>query len=269
MNRAGATELDALADAGLQAHPELVQRRDAFTQHLQGLGADGAPPGDEHMADLYLAYLAGCGDNVAVEQVRARFGGDIDRALGKAASTGQPLDELRQRVWVRFLTGEPPHMHRYAGRGSLQGWVRVVVSRMVVDLLRSHGARKESTLGPAVLAELERVELDPQLELLRHRYRDDVHAAMESAFGELSDKDRRLLRGQLVERLSTDDLGALYGVHRTTAARWAEQARVRLVEAAHADLRRRIGGGEQTVRSVVDMVRSQLDLSVERLLASK
>lgn len=269
VNPAGGTELDALADAGIRAHPKLVERREAFTQHLEGLGADEAPPQDAHLADLYLAYLAGCGDEVAVAMVRERFGGDIDRALGKAASTGQPLDELRQRVWVRFLTGEPPHLHRYAGRGSLQGWIRVVVSRMVVDLLRSHGARKESSLGPAVLAELGRVELDPQLELLRHRYRDDVQAAMESAFGELSDKDRRLLRGQLVERLSTDDLGALYGVHRTTAARWAEQARLHLVQAAHAELQRRIGGGEETVRSVVDMVRSQLDLSVARLLASK
>lgn len=263
------SDLEARADEGMAAHPELGCERADFLRHVADVIGDGAAPEAPRFGELYLAYAAGTGEPAAVQRLRDTFEGDVDHALRKAASTGQPIEELRQRVWVKLLAGDPPHIHRYAGRGSLQGWIRVVVSRMVVDLLRSHGARKETAFAPAVLAELGRIEPDPQLELLRQRYRDEVHAAMEHAFTQLDDKDRRLLRGQLIERLSTDDLGALYGVHRTTAARWTDQARTRLLRTAHEDLQRRVGGGEQTVRSLVELVRSHLDLSVSRLLASK
>jgi RNA polymerase sigma-70 factor (ECF subfamily) len=147
-------------------------------------------------------------------------------------------------------------------------WIRVVVSRMVVDLLRSKGVTRERAVAPEVLDAIGRTDPDPQFELWRDRYRDEVQAALEDAFAALSSKDRRLLRGQLVDRLGTDELGAMFGVHRTTAARWAEHARVLLMEGARASLRKRVGGGERTVRSLVAMVRSQLELSVARLLAS-
>lgn len=259
-----ASNLDTFCQAARRAHPDLPL--EGFKAHLERI-ADDPPPADR-AGELFLAFTAGAGEPSAVQRVRQQFRPDVDRALGKAASTGVSIDELRQRVWVKLLSGAPPHIHRYTGRGTLQGWIRVVVSRMVVDLLRSHGARREVAFAPALLTELGRVEPDPQLEMLKQQHHDDVAASMEFAFGELSDKERRLLRAQLIERLSTDGLGALYGVHRTTAARWAEQARARLVQLTHEELQRRVGAGEATVRSLVELVRSGLDLSVARLLAS-
>jgi RNA polymerase sigma-70 factor (ECF subfamily) len=261
-----------LAEAAAE-HPGLTVDAAQFLGHLgrQVDPGSGSPLTGLHIADAYLAFAGGRGDAVAVTRLRTRFGADVDRALSRALSTGLSADELRQRAWVKLLADgadNAPHIRKYGGRGSLQGWIRVVVSRMAVDLLRSKGGQREQAVAPQLLAEIGRTDPDPQFEMLRDRYRDEVQAAMEDAFSALSDKDRRLLRGHLVERLNIDDLGAMFGVHRTTAARWVHKARSNLLDGAHAALRTRVGAGEQTVRSLVQMVRSQIDLSVGRLLAS-
>lgn len=262
--------VEAFAGARAQ-HPDVVVDDVAFARHLGSL-VDVDALERVRIAELWLAFACGHGDAAAIATLRRTYGPDVDRALRRAESTGQQPDELQQRVWVKLLADGSegaPHILRYGGRGSLQGWIRVVVSRMVVDLLRSKGVDTERAVAPDVIDAIGRTDPDPQFELWRDRYRDEVRAAMEEAFAELSTKDRRLLRGQLLERLGTDDLGAMFGVHRTTAARWAEQARVRLMDTARASLRARVGGGEETVRSLVAMVRSQLELSVARLLASE
>ncbi len=257
------------------AHPGLGVDEVALCRHL-GAQLEQVDPrtplADLRVEDAYLAFAAGHGDKAGVARMREIFGGDVDRALRKAASTGHAADELAQQAWVKLLAGGPdgePHLLRYGGRGSLQGWVRVVTSRMAVDLLRRKGTKREVAVAPEVLVEIGRDDPDPQVQLLRSKYRDEVKAAMEDAFERLAPRDRRLLRGQLVEHLTVDDLGAMFGVHRTTASRWLHKARGRLVEGAHAALRERVGGGDETVRSLVQLVRSQLDLSVARLLQSR
>ncbi|MBL4687290.1 MAG: hypothetical protein JKY37_22020, partial [Nannocystaceae bacterium] len=175
--------------------------------------------------------------------------------------------DLGQLIRTKLLVG--PRLLSYGGRGALQGWVRVIASRMVIDAHRRAQARPESSLEPQVIDALDDLRLDPSTELLRHKYRDDVKQAMEVAFAALSIKERRLLRGALVQRLKTDDLGALFGVHRTTVARWLEDARSSLVERTRAELSRRLDARDDTVRSLIGLVRSTIDLSVTRLLQSR
>jgi len=265
--------LEALVAQAQAEHPTLEVDTLAFAQRLgECVAADESTTLDNIRAgELYLTHACATGDTKAIERFRRVFGADIDRVLDRARSTGTPQEELRQTVEVKLFAGRDgtPHIAKYGGRGSLQGWVRVVVSRLVIDHMRSHAAEPEAPVQPSFADALGDAGLDPSLQLLRERYRDDVHGAMEHAFGELTQKERRLLRGALIDHLGTDDLGAMYGVHRTTAARWLEKARLRLVELTHAALQDRLGGEEATVRGLVALVRSQLDVSVERLLASK
>ena len=265
--------VQALVERARAEHSELQVDLVAFARRVgECVAEDESTTLDNIRADeLYLAFACTTKDTRAIERFRQVFGADIDRVLERARSTGTPREELRQSVEVKLFAGRDgtPHIAKYGGRGSLQGWVRVVVSRMVIDHMRSHAADAEAPVEPTFAEALGDVGLDPGLQLLRERYRDDVHGAIEQAFGALTQKERRLLRGALLERLGTDDLGAMYGVHRTTAARWVDKARLRLVELTHAALRERLGGEEATVRGLVALVRSQLEVSVERLLASK
>lgn len=271
-----AAELEDFVAEAAGSYPQFSLDPFAFVRHVGALCRTGTPPRSElaklRGPELYLAFACGLGVPQAVAAFQKTYDHDIDRGLRRASSVGLSEAELRQRAHVKMLVAGPdstPHVMHYRGHGSLQGWVRVVVSRMAIDLLRSHGSEREVAVAPAILAEVGRVEVDPRFEFLRERHRDVVQAALNDAFLALSDKERRILRGQLVQRLGTDDLGAMFGVHRSTASRWAAAARTALMRHTHENLRTALGTGDQTARSLVEMVRSQLELSVERLLASR
>ncbi len=270
--------LGARLAAGLalarQTHPDLDLDEQAFARHLATV-LPGAEQGVEaldrlHMADLYLAHGCQVRQPRALAAFERVFGGDIDRAVA-AAGPSVEQDDLGQRIRAKLLVGtelDPPKIAGYRGGGSLTGWIRVVASRMVVDVHRRRArGPSEIPVEPAMLADIHEAGRDPELAHMSERYRDEVHAAFERAFGALEDRERHLLRHQLVHQLGYDELGALYGVHRTTASRWVEAARARLVEHARDELMRQLGAGEATVDSVVALVRSQLELSVHRLLA--
>ena len=257
-----------------RAHPKLALEDAGFVRHLAQIlvatEADAASIAALRVEDLFLAYGCSVHDAAALETFEHDHGADIDRTVA-AASPAMSKDELSHSVRTKLLVGTaeaPPKITSYRGRGDLSGWIRVVASRVVVDLHRQRARRPaEVPVAPAVLAEVHEAARDPELSYMATRYRQQVHAAFEAAFARLDDRERHLLRHQLVHHLGYDELGALYGVHRTTASRWVEAARARLVERARTELLQRLGVGEVTVDSVIALVRSQLDLSVHRLLA--
>ena len=254
------------------AYPELEVDAERFAAHIgQHLGDDHSMLASIRAPSLYLALACGLGQAQAITRFREQFAHDIDRALGKAASTGIPLDELRQRVEVKLFAASergPAHILKYSGHGELQGWVRVVVARMVIDVRRAHAGRDNPNVQLSASA-LVHEGLEPDLQIVQARHRGDVQAAIEAALAELTPKERRLLRGATVQRLGTDDLGRLFGVHRTTAARWVDKAQQRLTTLTHAHLRARLGTESGSVDGLVALVRGELDVSVERLLASQ
>ena len=91
-------------------------------------------------------------------------------------------------------------------------------------------------------------------------------AAFEEAIRALPPRDRLVLRQHGVDDLSIDQIGALHGVHRATAARWVEQARADLARATERALQARLGATAAEVRSLLQQIMSRMDASVHRLL---
>jgi RNA polymerase sigma-70 factor (ECF subfamily) len=75
-----------------------------------------------------------------------------------------------------------------------------------------------------------------------------------------------LLRLNLVDRMSVDKLGAAYRVSRSTAARWLANARRQLLEQACAELCAKLGVVSAELDSIAADIRSQIEVSVLRLL---
>ena len=90
--------------------------------------------------------------------------------------------------------------------------------------------------------------------------------ASREAIAELDAEDRTLLRQQIVDQLSIDEIGAAFGVHRATAARWLQRARGALVTATRGRLAARLKLTVDQIDSVIRLVQSQLDASVIRYL---
>jgi RNA polymerase sigma-70 factor (ECF subfamily) len=62
-----------------------------------------------------------------------------------------------------------------------------------------------------------------------------------------------------------NQIGALYGTHRATAARWVAAARDELATRTRDELRRRLSLSHQEVDGLIRWVQSQLELSLQRL----
>lgn len=270
-------DADPLASVAMRGSAELDSELDveAFVEHLRGLHPEISreQAAGLHALDLAIAFSCGCGNPATLARFEEEYGADINRlALRRLREPADALD-LAQRVRLKILfppaEGGTPRISKYRGGGPLRAWVRVVASRMIVDEYRDGDAKAETTVEHSIVDALEQLHSDPGNLWMQDRYRGVVEAAMTSAFEAMSPKDRRLLRGLLIKRMSTDDLGARYGVHRTTAARWVEAARARLVERTHEELRARLGAtNDDTMRSLVALVRSTVDVSVVRLLGS-
>jgi RNA polymerase sigma-70 factor (ECF subfamily) len=102
--------------------------------------------------------------------------------------------------------------------------------------------------------------------VLKARYRDDVRCAFAAAIAELSPRDRTLLRQHYVDTVSLEALAALHGVHRATCARWLASAREEIVASLSKQLRASHGNEPLDLESAIELVRSQLDLSLSRHL---
>ena len=68
-------------------------------------------------------------------------------------------------------------------------------------------------------------------------------------------------RGRNIERI-----GAIYGVHRATVARWIAQGRDSLLELVERELAKRLAVEVDEVGSIIRLVRSRIEVSLVRLL---
>ncbi len=217
----------------------------------------------EHADDLRLASAAARGDAAALREVDALIAA-ADPAVRRIDGAAAFVDEVRQAVRVRLLVGAPPRIAAYAGRGPLRAWIRIAATRIALDRKRG-GARAVS--ADEVLGELVGREPDAELRHLKTQYRVEFRDALTAALAALEARPRALLRLHYVDGVRLAAIGRLYGVHESTASRWLQQAADAVADDARRRLTARLSLSADTLDSVARMVRSQLDLSIARLLA--
>jgi RNA polymerase sigma-70 factor (ECF subfamily) len=270
----GAVDVDEvvseLARRGRTAWPELDLPNAILLDHLAGkIGDQPADAPTLHAEDLYLACACALGLAEAIAAFEARHLAQVRVFLGRMKPTPSLIDEVKQGLRVKLLVappGEVPRIAEYAGRGSLTSWLRVAAIRLAIDLLQASGAAAPSP-GPAGDDLLDRIGGgDPELELLKARHRSEVNDVLREAFAALSAEQRNVLRLSYRDGRSIDEIGALLGAHRATAARWIADARQAILDEARRRLEARLGLSPTEVQSLLRMLRSQLHLSVSRLL---
>ncbi|MGV3625137.1 MAG: sigma-70 family RNA polymerase sigma factor [Archangium sp.] len=213
-----------------------------------------------HLTDLALARACLSGDAAALK----RFDDMLLEVCNSVARRSKDLDvtELHGALSTRLLV-EPRSLQDYSGQGSLAGWLTAVAVRTSLNTRRTH--QRESARLEAVHT-LEEAPVHPELELLRTRHRDDFNAAFSAALASLDAKDRALLRLNAVDGLGLDRIARLKNVGRSTAARWLATIRERVLEETRRGLQDRLGASDETVDSLLALLRSQLDVSLRTAL---
>jgi RNA polymerase sigma-70 factor, ECF subfamily len=255
--------LDDQCAAARAAWPTVSLAQERYVEELAArINARSTEPADRVLttmpaADLYLAIACGDNDPAALAAFRDAFVPPLKQALTKLAPT--TVDETVQRVLVMlFVDGQ---IKSFGGKGTLRSWVRSIgvrTGRRLAGVDQDMGSEEDLADLPAAVA-------DPELELLRARYGEQVRLAFAAAFKQLSERERNVLRQYHIDGLTIDQLAGLYQVNRATTARWVAGARLAIVTKTRNLLVERHGIAATEVDSIIRLVRSQLAVSVRDL----
>jgi RNA polymerase sigma-70 factor, ECF subfamily len=276
--RAALARLDDL-DAVLAGHvaaahaawPDIAVGDAAFVAHLaRRFPEDGgeAELRSVRAADVYLALACAGGDQAAIAALEAAYFGEVDASAARTRAGHALATEVKQIVRRILFVAEgdrPAAAGEFSGRGDLRGWIRVTATRELIRLL-NRDKREVKLGGDDTLLDLLSPAQDPELAYIRDLYRTECAAAFRVALEAIPARDKSLLRYQLIDGLSIDEIGALNGVHRATAARWIARIRDDLLARTRAEVQTRLGIASGEVDSILKLVHSRIDVSFERVL---
>lgn len=242
----------------------------SLERFAEGLDARrAAAPNLDHTDDLYLLLSCLEADERALAAFQTSHLAPLLPALRSIDPSPDFGAEVLDRLTSELFTGPSPSAHGYLGTGPLSAWVRVSAIRAGLKLRRSQERRLAREGVAAAREQLVKRPEDPELQAFRATHGQALGLSLAEACRALPARERSALRLNLVEGLSIDDIAALYGVHRATAARWVNRAKDRLRDDTRERLAQRLGLSPSEVSSVERALRSGLEITLSRILASE
>jgi RNA polymerase sigma-70 factor (ECF subfamily) len=261
---------ELLAKAQAQ-RPSLVVDARAFVEHWATHLSRCRTPETEferlHLGDLCLAFACGRGDTDALRLFQAEFVPIAVSTIRGVDSADAFVEEVTQQLLERILVAAPgePRILEYAGRGSLEHWLRAAALRLALN------ARRSSRRAPDQLAADSQFEVaaptaDLQFDILQARYGPDFGAALKEAMSELSSQERSLLKLHFIDGLSFNQIGAVYQVNKSTISRRMSHARETLLAKTRGRLEQRFNLGALELESLMRLLGPELQMSLTSVL---
>lgn len=216
---------------------------------------------DAHLEDIELALACAARDDAALRTFEARYASVIANAVRRFGGDDF-VSELTQLVRERLLLGTAGGAARigeYAGRGSLKKFVEAVALRTALNLLEQRQRHLHVDSDDALL-DLPARDADPELVLLKARYRAEFKTAFVAALETLEPDVRAALRQYYLDQLGLAELSKLYGWTVSTASRRLATARDALLDGTRKQLARQLELSPRDVESVLRLIASQLSV---------
>jgi RNA polymerase sigma-70 factor len=221
-------------------------------------------------ADLYLALACARGNENAWWAFDRRYRSFVERLARHLLTTRADADEVIDHIYAelfgtKIVDGVRQSKFRtYSGRGTLQGWLRAVVSHAVIDFYRRRQdevsldkleeSGEESKVRHSRLAHAHRAEESMLANIVRERYRTATATALDHALRSLDDHEKLLLLYYHVDGLKLREIARIVQepmspirrwfqrrarsgrVHESTVMRWLEKAYEKVSEKFVAEL---------------------------------
>lgn len=250
--------------------PELGTIDDRVLEQALASRLEGEPEPEAALTELALpdvclvaAVLAGDrGALVAFERVVREVAAVATRKLGAASP---PAEEVVQELLVKLIVGPAPKLAGFGGHGSVRAWLQVAAIRTAISLGRR---TREASADDEALAALADDDDDQALAFLKASFRAEFKRAFAAAVAELPPRSRTLLRLQIIDQLTLEQVAAFYQVSRATAARWLAEARRALVELTQQRLLATLAIDQAELTELMRLVRTNLYATLPRLLRS-
>jgi RNA polymerase sigma-70 factor (ECF subfamily) len=225
--------------------------------------AAGATPAERRelvrslrVEELALARACSAGNNAAWNAFVARFRVPLFATacrLTKDETSARDLaDELNADLY-----GLPNSQGRraskldyYMGRGSLEGWLRTVLSRQYIDRCRSRA--KETSLDELIE---QGVSFPGDVQLSGSKTDSRICGAIRETLAELSEEERFLLAAYYLDQRTLADVGRMMAVHESTVSRKLEK----LTDTLRKRVRKRLLAGGIDHRQCIEIMQ-ELDV---------
>jgi RNA polymerase sigma-70 factor, ECF subfamily len=278
-SRACPEDREALAQAleaahlrAVRAYPGVALSAAAFARVL-GAHASGEAPLSTltllHAEDLYLATACVAGDAVALELLEQRVRTTVPGALARLRLDAATVGEVEQLVRQRLLAPErgAPKLLEYGGRGALKQWLRAVALRVALNHLE--GQRSEDSLDAEGAPVVAAAGPDPELALLKRHAREIFKAVFQDVLTGLPPHQRSLLRLYFLEGLTVEQIGRMEGTHKSTVSRWLTRTRATVLAEVQQRLGEKLRLEPGEYDGLLGLLRSQLSLSLHRVLNTR
>jgi len=186
--------------------------------------------------ELVLARACAAGNERAWEVFLTRYRNTLYESAYKIAPTESTARELADSLYAELYGVGAKGQQRtskllyYQGRGTLQGWLRVVVAQEYINRYRN--LRRESSLDSAVEDGAQFTAPVPDLAVVDAR----VEAAVNAELATLKADERFLLAAYFLDHRTLAEIAKLQGVHESTISRRLE----RLTASARKSIRKRM-----------------------------
>ncbi len=175
------------------------------------------------MDELILARACAAGNERAWEVFVTRYRNTLYESAYKIAATESAARGLADSLYAELYGVSAKGQTRasklsyYQGRGSLQGWLRVVIAQEYVNQYRS--VRRETSLDAAVEDGAQFEAPAPEATVVDPR----VDAAVTAELTSLGTEERFLLAAYYLDHRTLAQIAKLQGVHESTISRKLER----------------------------------------------
>jgi len=186
----------------------------------------------------------------------------------------EKFDEVYQKVLIHLLVGgaggrdkdpRPPRLMDYQGKGKLSSWIQVIAIRMaLVEITSGHESSDEKAL--TAFSEAPSPEPDPEIEISKKRNLEAFRQALRESFKRIPRELRYLLRLYYFDRLTTIQLGALFGQDQSSISRKLKAARDAVLDLTKQILREHLNLSSDGVESFLQELDSQFGVSLSLLI---
>ena len=247
--------------------PELVDPfREAIFSRIDGEADLSAALAALALPDLYLVTACLAGDRAALVAFERLVRDETTRAVAKLGKNAAAPEDVIQELLLKLLVpigDKPAKLTAFGGHGALHAWIRVAAVRTAISLVRR---KQELAIEDDAIAAIADESDDQALAFLKSSYRAQFKTAFAAAFGELPKRQRTLLRLQVIDQLTFEEIAAFYAVSRATAARHLAEARAELVKGTQHRLAVTLGISATELGELMRLVASSLYSTLPRLL---
>ncbi|HET9960063.1 MAG TPA: sigma-70 family RNA polymerase sigma factor [Polyangiaceae bacterium] len=184
----------------------------------------------------------------------------LAEGIQRVCRSPELTDGVLQNLREKLLLPPAPRLLAYQAPGNFRAWLKVVATSLALDVARELGIKRQREVE--LDEQLEALAAGPEEQYVRAELQEAFREALRAAVKGLRERERQVLRMHLVAGWNITQIGRVFSVNKSTAARWLVAAKDQLHVLLCADLGRRLGANSGEDSLVLEEMPSRLDINL-------